>query len=266
MNKRLWIVVVLIAVLAVGGIIWVKNQGDNSKKTEYVNNISNEKVTGKANSNDSLAGDKALSVDDIAKAQEKTLGRKLTDEERAKIIPDHTLGKADSKVTVIEYEDFACTHCQQFHTYANQIQDDYKDRVQFIFRDFSLSYPNSIATLSAGEAAMKLGGNDAFWKMNKLLFQDEKWVGQAVSTKERKSVFNDYAKQSGITDIDKFNDLLSNYDTNGIQDKIDRDKALGEKAGVTGTPTWFVNGKKVDEVNDSNVRKAIDEALKEAEK
>lgn len=255
MNKRLWIIVVIVAALAVVGIIWAKNNGETKQQVDYVANFSKEQATSKA-----------LTVDDIAKAMEKSSGNKLTDEEKKNIIPDHTLGKSDSKVTVVAYEDFACPHCQEFNVYATKIEDEYKDRVRFVFRDFNLSYYNSIATLSAAEAAYKMGGDDAFWKMNKLLFQDTKWTGNAVPTDERKSIFNDYAKQSGIKDTNKFNELLNNYSTNGIQAKIDRDKALGEKAGVTGTPTWFVNGQKVEEVNDSGVRKAIDAALKEAEK
>lgn len=255
MNKRLWIAVVVVAILAVGGIIWAKNQGETTSKTDYVSNFS-----------DQQAKAKPLEAGDIIGAMEKSSGKKLTDEDKKSIIDDHTVGKQDAPVVVVMYEDFACPHCQEFNVYADKIEDDYKDRVLFVFRDYNLGYYNSMATLSAAEAAYKAGGNDAFWKMNKLLFKDNKWTGMAVPTDERKSLFNDYAKQAGINDINKFNSYLSNYQANGIQDKIDRDKALGEKAGVTGTPTWFVNGKKIDEVNDSNVRKAIDEALREVGK
>ena len=60
--------------------------------------------------------------------------------------------------------------------------------------------------------------------------------------------------------------LLNNTDNNGIQDKIDRDKRLGENLGVTGTPTWMVNGEKVDGTTEENIRNAIEEALAESEK
>lgn len=248
MNKRLWIALAVLVVVAIGGLILVNNNKDDDEKYKFV---------------DHLDINKEITADDIVAAKAK-VGINVSNEDKQKILAEHVLGKSDAKVTVIEYEDFACTHCQSFHTYAEKIQDDYKDRVKFIFRDFSLNYPNSVATLSAAEAAAMLGGNDAFWKMNKLLFQDEKWTGQAVEPSERKTLFRDYAKQAGVTDIDKFNTLLADTNNNGIQDRIDLDKKIGEKAGVTGTPTWIINGKKVEEVKDSTVRQAIDEALKSA--
>lgn len=252
MNKRLWIVLIILVVAAFGGMVWYKNNNDKEAKTL-------------ASYADNLNGSKLITKDDIIKAKEKAMGRSLDDSEKEDIIDDHYLGKTDAKVTVIEYEDFACSHCQAFHTYAEQIQDDYKDRVLFIFRDFSLGYPNSAATLAAGEAVKKLGGNDAFWKMSKQLFKDQAWISQGVPPEQRKELFNQYVKELGVN-TDDFNKLLDNYQNNGIQDKIDRDKALGKKAGVAGTPTWLINGKKVDSVNDSSVRQAIDDALKEADK
>ena len=165
---------------------------------------------------------------------------------------------------MIEWEDFACSHCQAFQTYAEKIKEDYKDRVLFIVRDFSLNYPNSVATLSAGNAVAKLGGNEAFWKMSEQLFKDEKWISQAVSTGERKALFEEYAKNAGVN-IDDFNSLINNIANNGIEEKIDRDKRLGENMGVTGTPTWMVNGETVETLSESDIRAAIEAALQEAE-
>lgn len=247
MNKRLWIVLAVL-VLAVFGFLLVNkndNQKESAAKMAYV---------------DQLDANKLITKDEIIKAREKNANRQLTTEEKDQIIEDHYLGKKDAKVVVIEYGDFACSHCQAFHTYAEKIQDDYQDRVLFIFRDFSLNYPNSTATLTAGEAAAKLGGNDAFWKMSKSLFKDETWIGQAVESSQRKELFNQFAKDAGVN-VDNFNKLLGDYQNNGIQEKIDRDKAIGQKAGVSGTPTWIVNGVKVDKTTDSAVRQAIDKAL-----
>lgn len=249
MNKRLWILLVVLVVAVFGGLIWYKNSlpDDSKKDVAYV---------------EKLDVNKLVTKDDVIKAMEETSGQKLSDEAKEQIIPDHYAGPTDAKVTVIEYEDFACSHCQAFHTYAEQIQEDYQDEVLFIFRDFSLNYPNSAATLTAGEAVAKLGGNDAFWKMSKQLFKDEKWIGSSAPA-NRDGILEEYAKASGVN-VDDFNDLRRNYEDNGVQAKIDRDKALGEKMEVTGTPTWFVNGKRVDEISDDAIRKAIDEALKEA--
>lgn len=250
MNKRLWIVLGVLVVATFGGLMWYRNVTEENDPVAYASE---------------LDGTKLITKDDIIAAQEKTLGRSLTDEEKDNIIEDHYDGPTDAKVVVVEWEDFACSHCQAFQTYAEQIKEDYKDRVLFIVRDFSLNYPNSIATLSAGNAVAKLGGNEAFWKMSEQLFQDEKWISQAVPNSERKELFEEYAKNAGV-DVDEFNQLLNNTDNNGIQDKIDRDKRLGENLGVTGTPTWMVNGEKVDGTTEENIRNAIEEALAESEK
>ena len=86
-----------------------------------------------------------------------------------------------------------------------------------------------------------------------------------MSNGERKELFEEYAKNAGV-DVDEFNQLLTNTNNNGIQDKIDRDKRLGENLDVTGTPTWMVNGEKVDGTTEENIRNAIEEALAESEK
>ena len=109
----------------------------------------------------------------------------------------------------------------------------------------------------------KLGGNEAFWKMSELLFQDTKWTGQAVSNDERKEIFDEYAKSSGVN-ADDFNSLINNTANNGIEEKIDRDKRLGENLGVTGTPTWMVNGETLDSINEEDIRAAIEAALNES--
>lgn len=246
MNKRLWFIVALLVAAFAGALIYQSNNQDKSTSSDYYSKLNPNQL---------------LTKDILAKAIEETSGQKLTDGEKDAIIDDHYQGPTNAKVIVIEYEDFACPHCQQFAKYAEKIHQDFSDRVLFITRDFNLKYPNSVASLSAGEAAKLLGGNDAYWKMNHQLFSSEQWSGQAIAADQREQLFREYATKAGV-DADKLIKELENTKTNGIQDKIDRDLAIGKKAGVTGTPTWFVNGKKIDNVNDSEIRKAIDEALK----
>ncbi|MDR0957068.1 MAG: DsbA family protein [Candidatus Nomurabacteria bacterium] len=231
MNKRVWIVISIFVVLVVGVAILAKNAQQD------VDDVDISK----------LDGSKLITQEDVGEGQ----------------IPDHYHGNPDAKVIVIEYEDFACSHCNYFAPDAKKIIEEYQDRVLFIYRNFNLGYPNSNQTQFAAEATYLVGGDEAYWKMFDLLWSNDMWTGQAVSETERKDTFENYINQVGV-DLGEFNKAVEARRSNGIQSKINRDKALGEKAGVTGTPTWFINGEKVDGVTNQNVRDAINKALDES--
>jgi protein-disulfide isomerase len=169
-------------------------------------------------------------------------------------IPDHYLGNKNAKVVVIEYEDFACSHCQALHKDAAQIHADYQNRVLFIHRGFSLGFPNSDKTLSAAEAAYEVGGEKAYWAMTELLYKDAKWTGNEVFGGQ--GILNSYAKQIGLN-VSEFKKAMSSV---AVANKIVRDKELGLRADVVGTPTWFINGAQVTAL-DADLRAAIDAAL-----
>ncbi|MCL2451749.1 DsbA family protein [Candidatus Saccharibacteria bacterium] len=262
MNKRLWIVLAVLVVGTMGSLIWWKS----SKETvsEYWKYLDQSKL---------------ITVDDVVAAKIKDASErgindfKLSDDDKKIIIPDHYIGKKDSRVIVLQYEDFACSHCAEKASTFNKIMDDYQDRVLFIYRHFSLNFPNSTTSISASEAAYLLGGEAAFWKMHKILFQDDStWTTRrVVSRDEQRELFSDFATATEIN-LDKLFETMRDYKGNGISDKIERDRQLGhataEAAGIDrdklGTPMWFVNGQKVDVTNE-DIRKAIDEALKSAD-
>lgn len=248
MNKRLWIVFAVLVIAALGGLVWWKNTNSDGG-TSYVDNLN---------------GNKIITVDDVVTAKNKAAnGGKVASDfsvDKNTIIPDHYLGDIDSKVTVVEYEDFACSACNSFASSASSIHNDYKDDVLFVYRNFNIGQNTSTLSESAAEAAYLLGGQDIYWKMHDLIFSDETCVEGNDKTTCQNTVI-DYAKQLGL-DADKFKEALTNYSDNGIQAKIQRDKKLGTKAGVTATPTWFINGEKIEGANASAMRSAIDAALK----
>ena len=234
MSKRLWIVLAVLVLAALGGLIIWKKSGNDAISANV----------------DGLNAQKLLTAKDV--------GQDKSD------IPDHYLGPTDAKVIVIEYEDFACVHCAQSAATFSKIMSDYQDRVLFIYRNFSLNFPNSVVSQSAAEAAYLLGGETAYWAMHNLLFKDDStWTGEAITQDDRRSLLSDFAKQAGL-DVDKFLQAVENYRGNGILDKMNRDKQLGTNAGVSGTPTWFINGQKIDDMTDSAIRKSLDDALKKA--
>ena len=248
MNKRLWIILAVLVVVAIGGLVWWRNSAPSS--TSYISFLD-------ANS--------LLTKQDIINAQNKAANNgKLASNftPAGPIIPDHFVGPANSKVVVVQYEDFACSACNGFAPTANKIMSDYKDRVLFIYRNFNLGQNTSTVSESAAEAAYLLGGETAFWKMHDLIFSTQTCMeGSDKATCQNWLI--SLAPQVGL-DTNKFKTALADFTTNGIQDKINRDKQLGINAGVSATPTWFVNGKQVTGGSDSTMRSAIDAALKAA--
>lgn len=147
---------------------------------------------------------------------------------------DHVLGKADAKVTVIEYSDFECPFCGQIESAFDQMRAEFKNDVRFVFRHFPLSFhPQAQKAAEASECAAKLGGNDGFWKMHKKLFDNQQTLGVEAYTR--------YAKEIGLNE-GAFKTCLESGE---MAAKINAQMASGNDAGVNGTPATFVNGKLV---------------------
>lgn len=154
---------------------------------------------------------------------------------------DRVFGKADSKVIVFEYADYQCPGCASAFATMNQIQKLYKDKVAFVFRNFPLTtiHPNALAAATVAEAA---GEQGKFWEMHDLLFQNRNdWVN--LSTDQRGSVFEGYAQRLNL-DMDTFR---TDQAGSLVAQKIDRDRALGGKKGVSATPTIFIGSEKISD-------------------
>lgn len=250
MNKRLWLILAVLVIVVIGGMVWWKNSQNGAQN--YVEFLNENQL---------------LAKQDIINAQNKAAnnGELAKDfQPEGTIIPDHFTGKKDSKIVVIQYEDFACSACISFAPKAAEILNDYKDKALFIHRHFNLGQNTSTISESAAEAAYLLADENMFWKMNDLIFSDQTCIeGGDKDVCEARLMT--YAEHLGL-DVDEFKTTLSEFTTNGIQAKIQRDKALGIKAGISATPTWFINGKKVEGGSDTNIRNAIDEAIKKQTK
>ena len=180
-------------------------------------------------------------------------------------IADHTYGNMNSKVILIEYGDFQCPYCGQAHPQVKSVTEAYKDKIAFIFRNYPLPtmHPNAKAAAAAVEAA---GLQGKYWEMNNKIYETQNdWNN--LSTDKRTDIFVSFAKAVGVKDTEKFKTDMSGQDVNK---KINFDLALGNKAKVTGTPSFYLNGTKVtDEVSSSiingdgsKLREALDNLLK----
>ena len=166
----------------------------------------------------------------------------------------HIYSKTDSKVTLVEYGDFQCPYCYQYEPIVAQVREKYKGKINFQFRNFPLqaTHQNAFAAHRAAEAAKK---KNKFWEMHDLLYQNQKQWSEAQSVNP---YFESYAKQIGL-DVNKYKTDFASKEVNAI---INADMKAGNDLKVTGTPTFFLNGKKTEITADlASFEKVIDAAI-----
>ncbi len=143
---------------------------------------------------------------------------------------DHVRGSLDAPVKMIVYSDFECPFCSKFADTMKQVEENFKDKVVIAFRHYPLAgHPEGLPAAEASECAAEQG---KFWEMHDKLFADNK-AGRLSA--------DQYKKDAGDLGLDaaKFSQCL---DSGKYKNKVETDIAEGERAGVTGTPTSFVNG------------------------
>lgn len=156
-------------------------------------------------------------------------------------IADHVKGSPEAKVVLVEYGDFQCPYCGSVYPYVGQVTEKYGDSIAFVFRNFPLTnaHPNAKAAAAVAETA---GLQGKYWEMYNALFTNQSQWSSLTGT-ERTSGFAEYARQVGL-DVDAFNTALTEK-ADQVNKKIAFDVALGKKLGVTGTPTFFLNGTRI---------------------
>ena len=172
-------------------------------------------------------------------------------------IGDHVKGNDKNKVILVEYGDYQCPSCQGAFPNINELMEEYGDDIQFVFRNFPLTaiHPNARAAAAAAEAA---GIQGKFWEMHDLLYQSPNdW--QNLDSSKRLEVFTSYAAGLEL-DTDKFK---TDFAGSSVSRKINFDMALGKSAGTSATPTFFLNGEKLDETTSSGIVQGDLTAIKE---
>ncbi|WP_239070401.1 thioredoxin domain-containing protein [Amycolatopsis sp. SID8362] len=150
----------------------------------------------------------------------------------------------DNAVTVVEFLDYQCSACVSFyHNITKSLEQDYAGKITFVIRNFPLEmHPLAEPAAKAAEAASLQGKYQPMF--SKLYGDFPAWAlmadGRNVSddTVRAQAKFESYAAEIGL-DLAKFR---SDMASPAVRQRIDQDKADGEKAGVTGTPAIFVNG------------------------
>ncbi len=157
-------------------------------------------------------------------------------------IAEHTFGNSDSKVILFEYADYQCPGCASAYPVVKEVVETYKEQIGFVFRNFPLTsiHPNALAAASAAEAA---GLQGKFWEYHDKLYENQQ-AWSSLSGQDRTAYFT---KLAGELSLDE-TQFSTDVESNAVKKKVDFDQALGKKAGVTGTPSLFINGKNVGEL------------------
>jgi protein-disulfide isomerase len=172
---------------------------------------------------------------------------------------DPVMGSDNAPVTIVEFSDFQCPYCRSFwsDTYG-QIKSQYIDtgKVRLVFRDYPLSFHDAAKPSAlAANCAFEQG---KFWEYHDTMFAEQAKQGQgtvAYGAPELKK----WAAQIGL-DSAKFDSCL---DSAKYNDEIDQDMTDGAKYGVSGTPSFFINGKLMVGAQPlAAFKAAIDAALK----
>lgn len=185
-------------------------------------------------------------------------GKKSADINASLPLPDQITssdwirGSASSTVTLVEYSDFQCPACGAYFPLVERLVKENATTTRLVYRHFPLpQHANAIPASLASEAAGKQG---KFWEMYDMIFSTQKdWEASTDSAK----IFSGYAQKLGL-DMTKY---AADVASKEIKDKITASVAAGQKAGINSTPTFYVNGKKIQNPNSyEEFNKIIDDA------
>ena len=140
---------------------------------------------------------------------------------------DPALGPEDAPITIVEFSDFRCPYCKVFHVETFEaLMAKYPNQIHFVYRDFPVV--GGLDAALASECAHEQG---AYWEFHDLLFSGE------YPNLDR-DTFAAYAEKLDL-DVE---DFLACVDEERYGDEVDADARYAAGLGITGTPTFFING------------------------
>jgi protein-disulfide isomerase len=161
---------------------------------------------------------------------------------------------ASEKAQLVEFLDFECESCRAAEPLLAELKKEYGDRITFIHRYYPLpGHRNSGTAAVAVEAAAQQG---KYEEMAAKLFETQPQWGERQDSQA--ALFRTYAQELGL-DLAKYDNAVLDQAT---KDRINQDVADGRALGVTGTPTFFLNGKKLTLNTEAQFRQLLDEAIR----
>jgi protein-disulfide isomerase len=146
---------------------------------------------------------------------------------------DHVAGDVNAKVTLVEYGDYECPYCGRAHRVVQEALRLAGPDVRFVFRHFPLAeaHPHALVAAEAAEAA---GAQGQFWVMHDMLFENQ----DALAPEDLLA----YAQAAGLDEVRFTRDLASH----AYLARVQADFSSGVRSGVNGTPSFFVQGERLD--------------------
>lgn len=167
-----------------------------------------------------------------------------------------TKGSPKAPVTIVEFSDYQCPYCARYATTTlKQILEKYGDKVYYVWRDYPLGFhPKAIPSALTARCA---GEQGKYWEMHDKLFVNQGGWSESEAAQE---MFGQYAQELSL-DVLQFNQCLE-QETG--KDQIEADLKLGRNLGIRATPTFFINGQKLEGAQPfEQFQVVIDQALRQ---
>ena len=150
---------------------------------------------------------------------------------------DHVRGPSHASITVVHYGDFECPFSREGARVMKEIEGQLDGQLRTVFRHFPLTtkHPHAQQAAEAAEAAAAQG---KFWEMAEVLFANQHKLADPYLTR--------YAMELGMDTVKFDYDLATHAHT----ERIRADVLSGQQSGVTGTPTFFINGQRYEGSDD----------------
>jgi protein-disulfide isomerase len=141
---------------------------------------------------------------------------------------DASKGPAKAPITIVEFSDYQCQYCSRAEETVQKVLEKYGDKIRLVYRDYPLSFHQNAQ--GASEAAECAEDQGKFWDMHQAMFKNQQKLAAADLVET--------AAGLGL-DKDKFKGCL---DSGKHREEVQKDFQDGARYGVTGTPTFFING------------------------
>ncbi|MFB6158514.1 MAG: DsbA family protein [Candidatus Nanohalobium sp.] len=154
------------------------------------------------------------------------------------------LGDKDAPVTIVEYADYQCPFCRKYFTETfSKIKENYIDtgKVRYIYKDFPLPQLGHDNAIEMAEAANCAKDQGKYWEMHDKLYKEQNEISPRRTAKFDAKKIDQWAEEIGLN-MSQYNQCM---ESDKYKSEVQQDRREGKTLGVSGTPTFFINGKKL---------------------